>query len=289
MKPLLHAQRFRTPFVGVRLQALDAAKRELPGMVASGFVRRLGGVLYLYTCWHVVTGFDPYEISVGFTLPARRYLAIALQGAELRNPGMLVVGGLQTFTVPLYEEDVPSSKPLWEQDDQHTPHAELNAIGLHVPFWHDVVRIKLPADLFVSDMQIVDEERLFQGNMPLLSAGDKCLVVGYPYGFSAFGQSQPTPIALTRFVASDRIAGRHQQFLLEAIGAPGMSGGPVFVEREQDLLLIGVYTGSIYPDHLLHTKEKVTALGTVANISMLLWDALQLVRHPSEPVLPSGS
>lgn len=289
MRPPLHAQRFRLPFVGVRLQALDERKQPIAGVVASGFIRRLDNQLYLYTCWHVVTGFDPYDIRVGFTLPNRRYLAVALQAADQRSPGVQVIGGVQTFDLPLYDERTRPALPLWEQDNQHIPHAELNGVNIFVPFWHDVVRIKLPPHVSASEFQLIDEERLFQGNMALVSPGDKCLVVGYPYGFSAFGPGQPTPVALTRFVASDRVGGRHQQFLLEGIGAPGMSGGPVYIEREQDLLLVGVYTGSIYPDHALYKSEKVTALGTVANISMLVWDALHLLAQPSEPVQRHGS
>ena len=289
MKPPLHFQRFQLPFVGVRLQALNAQREVLKGVVASGFIRRLAGRLYLYTCWHVVTGFDLYDVRVGLNLPNRRYLELTLQTAEQRNPSTQVVGGTQTVTVPLYDDGPQQpSTPLWEQDNQHIPHPDLNAVRLYVPFWHDVVRIELPPDLALSDLQVIDEQRLFKGNIASLSPGDKCMVVGYPYGFSAFGPQQPTPVALTRFVASDRIAERHQQLLLEGIAAPGMSGGPVFVERDDELLLFGVYTGSIYPDFALNSNEKVTALGTVANLSMHLWDHLQLVRGPSEPVSQSG-
>jgi hypothetical protein len=281
MRPPLYYQRYQLPFVAVRLQALDEQRQPIDGAVASGFIRRLDNQLYLYTCWHVVTGFDPYDVQIGFTLPNRRYLVVALQAAAQRGPGYEVVGGLQTLELPLYDVSAQPALPLWEQDDQHIPHAELNGINVFVPFWHDVVRIKLPADLSTSEVQLIDEQALLRGDITLISPGDKCLLVGYPYGFSAFGQRQPTPVALTRFVASDRVEGRHQQFLLDGIGAPGMSGGPVFIEREQDLLLVGMYTGSIYPDHARYTNEKVTALGTVANISMLLWGALPLVARPS--------
>lgn len=287
MAPPLHAQRFQLPFVAVRIQALDSYERPIPGAVASGFVRRLEDQLYLYTCWHVVTGFDQHAIDVGFSLPNRRYLEISLQSTDRSHPGVEVVGGAQSLHLSLYEGD-GSSPPLWEQDDQHLPHALLNNVNIFVPFWHDVVRIKLPANLAVSGMQLIDEERLFLGSMALLSPGDKCVVVGYPYGYSAFGLRQPTPVALTRFAASDRIDGRHRQFLLDGIAAPGMSGGPVFVEREKNLLLLGVYTGSIYPDHVMQKKEKVTALGTVADISLHLWNALPMVRFPSKAA-PDGS
>ncbi len=288
MKLAHHAQRFRLPFLAVRLQALDRDEKPIADVVASGFIRKVGEQLYLYTCWHVVTGFDPYAVEVGLALPARRFLEVTLQASDKSQPGAEVVGGAQSLQLPLYEEGDGSSIPLWEQDDQHLPHVLLNHIGIFVPFWHDVVRLKLPANLTLSDMQLIDEKLTFLGNMSLVARGDKCLVVGYPYGYSTFGLRQPTPVALTRFIASDRIEGRQRQFLIDGIAAPGMSGGPVFIERDDDLLLVGVYTGSIYPDHTRHIKDKVTALGVVADISLHLWDAVHMARTPSSAV-PSKS
>ena len=117
-----------------------------------------------------------------------------------------------------------------------------------MPFWHDAVRIQLPDTVRVSDVQVLEQHDVFPSNT-LLTAGDKLFVVGFPYGFSVRGAEQPTPIVLTRFVAATNVAGRHQEFLLESTGAPGMSGGPVFVERGQSIHLLGLYTGLIYPDH----------------------------------------
>lgn len=282
MKPPLSTQRSLLPLVGVLLQCLDENQQPLAGAFASGFIRREEGRLFLYTCWHVVTGFDPNDVRVGSELPRRHYLEVALQAAEQRQPGMEVVGGLQKVVLSLYANQAPPFQPRWCQDNRHIPHPYLNAVGLYVPFWHDVVKLELPERLNVSDMQVIDETRLFLGNMSLIAPGDKCMVVGYPYGFSVFGLEQPTPVALTRFIAADRIAGRRQQLLLESIGAPGMSGGPVFVERGDDLLLFGLYTGLIYPDHSRRERETVTALGTVANLSLALWGHLPLVQTPSE-------
>jgi hypothetical protein len=83
-------------------------------------------------------------------------------------------------------------------------------------------------------------------------------------------------------VASGRITGRRQQLLLESIGAAGMSGGPVFAEREDDLLLFGIYTGLIYPDSSVQANDKVTALGTVSNLTDVFSGGLPLVRIPSQ-------
>lgn len=284
-QPLLNQRKF-APLVGVLLQCLNEEQNLLPGAFASGFIRREGEGLYLYTCWHVVSGFDPSDVKVGLTLPTRRYLKVALQSADLRQEGVEVIGGLQTVIVPLYDTSTQPPRPRWFQDNRHIPHPDLNAIGIYVPFWHDVVKLELPPDLQVSKLQVINEAQIFQS---LVGPGDKCLVVGYPYGFSAFGPEQPTPVALTRFVASDRIAGRRQQLLLESIGAPGMSGGPVFIERGEDLFLLGLYTGSIYPDYAQNANEKVTALGTVADLSLVFKGYLPMVATPSEAHIPGGS
>jgi len=208
-------------------------------------------------------------------------LRVALQAADSRQPGIEVVGGLQSLVLQLYDSPRPPFCPRWQQDDQHVEHPDLNAIGIFVPFWHDAVKIELPSDIQLSSLQVIDETRL---NASPVGPGDKCFVVGYPYGFSAFGPGQPSAIALTRFIAGDQVYGRRQQKLLESIGAPGMSGGPVFVEHGDDLLLFGIYTGSIFPDHIVRSNEKSTALGIVSDLTLLLTGGLALVSTPSQPV-----
>ena len=99
--------------------------------------------------------------------------------------------------------------------------------------------------------------------------GEKLYIVGYPYGYSALGTEQPTAIILTRFIAAERIKDRQTEILLDGPGAPGMSGGPVFIEHDAVLYLLGIYTGLIYPDHVIEKNEKTTALGTMSN--MVLW------------------
>jgi hypothetical protein len=278
MKIPLSTQRMRISHSSALLHCLDEKLEPLPNAFASGFVRREADGLWLYTCWHVVTGFDPYNIRVGLELPRRRHLRVALQASEARTPGVQVIGGLQSVVVPLYD----ATRPRWFQDARHVPHPDLNAVGIYVPFWHDLVKLKLPHHVQLSDFQLVDESLLLPGSGGLLGPGDKCMVVGYPFGFSAHGPDQPAPVALTRFVASDRIANRRQQLLLESAGAPGMSGGPVFVERGDDLFLFGIYVGLIYPDHAAGTNERLSALGVVSNLMLSLWGHLPLVHIPHE-------
>jgi len=284
----LHSQLFDLPFKGVQVECLDERKNSLRGAVASGFLRKEGGILYLYTAWHVVTGFDPHHISVGYTLPERRYLRVSFQDAQSPQTGIEAIGGIQSIVVPLYENpsaSVGPLEPLWEQNDDHIAHPLLNHVGIFVPFWNDIVRIALPAFIRTSEIQLVADERLMRGNGALVAVGEKCLIVGYPYGFSAaIGFEQPTPVVFTRFIAGVPLASRRRsEFLLDGYGAPGMSGGPVFLERDDQLLLLGVYTGDIFPDHEYGKSEKSTALGTVSDLRLYLKGAIAMTKRPSRP------
>jgi hypothetical protein len=283
MNSPLVLQRHLLRFKSVLIQCLDEVGKPLAGTNASGFIRREGGCYFLYTCWHVVTGYDPYDVQVGNSLPARRALRISSQAAVSPQPGLEAIGGIHTFDVRLYAGAATPLRPLWHQDDQHVPNIDLNNIGLHVPFWHDVIKLELPIDLPLSTEQIIDESRLIDSAMLHTSAGDKCVIVGYPYGFSAAGPNEPTPVALTRFAASDSVPGRHQAFLLESIAAPGMSGGPVFLEREDELRLVGIYTGAFFPNgpRREYVARQTTDLGIVSDLSLVLWNMWPLVQNPS--------
>lgn len=277
VKPL-HFQRFELPFKSVLLRCLDEQQRPLK--TGSGFIRRESGELYLYTCWHVVTGYDKNDVKVGTHLPNRVYLEVNMQDAQLQL-GVTSIGGLQSIVLQLYDISQTPKKPLWYQDNRHIPHADLNAIRIFVPFWHDAVKIKLPPDIRISDMQVIEESNVFPSNTSL-TTGDKLYVVGYPYGYSAFGAQQPTPVVLTRHVAATLFGGRLQEVLLDGAGAPTMSGGPVFVERDAEIHLLGMYTGLIYPDYVVNANERVTALGTCSNMTLTLYGHLAFVQDPSE-------
>ena len=220
---------------------------------------------FLYTCWHVVTGYDPYNIQVGLEEPKRLFLRIKLQNSEKRQPGVTVIGGKQTSILSLYDRVELPRKPLWFQDRQHLPHSDLNNINIKVPFWHDAVKLPL-SDLDFVDMQVIPDDEKWQD---LVQLGDKVLIVGYPYGFSAAGLDQPTPIVLTRHIAADQMKGMRMQVLLDGPGTPGMSGAPVILERADKLWLFGIYTGTVFPDAQLGSNIQGTALGRCCNLSMV--------------------
>lgn len=277
-------QRFELPFKAVFLRVLD--ENHHPLFPASGFIRNEGNDFFLYTCWHVVTGYDKNDLKVANSLPNRAFLEIVMKNVDQQEPGVEAIGGIQSLVIPLYDTSTTPKKPLWLQDKRHIPHPDLNSIGIYVPFWHDAVKICLPKCVNVSDTLVIEESNVLPQST-LLTCGDKLYVVGFPYGFSATGADSPTPVVLTRYIAATQFGAarsgrRHQEILLESIGAPGMSGGPVFVERDSGIHLIGLYTGLLYPDHVIQENEKHTALGTCSNMSLILCGYLPLVDQPSE-------
>jgi hypothetical protein len=273
-------QRSELSFRSVQLRCLDAGRKPLKHASASGFLRIEDGVPFLYTCWHVVTGYDRNDLRVTNALPKRAFLEVFVQDPQLRPGGVPCAQELPSFTLPLYDESARPKKPLWYQDRAHLPHPDLNSIGLCVPTWHDAVKIPLPADVGVSQLPLVCNPVL--GSNAMLEPGDKIYVVGFPYGFTASPPGVPAPVVLTRFVTSTAVNGRPREFLLDAGGVPGMSGGPVFVERDGDIALLGVYTGVVYCDPVSERDAKVPALGACANLSLCLRGSLPLVREPSE-------
>ena len=159
-------RKFDLPFKAVRIQCLDKDGLPIKNATGSGFIRREDDSLYLYTCWHLVTGLDKNDLRVGRNPPNRLYLDISLQASEKRTEVVTAIGGVQNTTITLYDTLVTPYKPLWCQDKKDIPHPDLNAINIRVPFWHDAVKIELPAEVQVSDMQIL-QERPFLNEMPL--------------------------------------------------------------------------------------------------------------------------
>jgi hypothetical protein len=232
---------------------------------ASGFLRREAEGLFLYTCWHVVTGgieMDPPKVPPLWTRP------VALRVRMVRSEpyrGGWKIGGLAEVDVPLLREtDQPT--PLWVQDQEEVDHPDINHAGYRVPRRHDIVKIPLHHSVHTEEAE-VDYSRVSS----LIVPGEKVLILGFPYGYSAFDREGPTPVMLTRFVAAARGAD-NPQLLLDGACAQGMSGGPVFRETESgNLKLIAIYTGAIFPDKRGYAA---TALGKCTNL--FWWDGHRL-------------
>jgi hypothetical protein len=284
-------QKYSLGHTAVKLDCLDIDKNNIAS--ATGFFLQRKGSLYLYTCWHVVTGiksWQPLLFSRSNDARARRFLLVSSQDvqnlvSDSGAPIGEVIGGLRQFEITLYDS---GGVPTWHQDKRDIPHEDLNSIGIHIPFWHDTVAFPLSIDLPVSSIQLIREEHLFTHSKKIgpnmykgrsYSLGDRVFIVGYPYGFSSTGDRQPEAVVLIRHVASTNLRhgdGHGHQVLLDGPAAPGMSGSPVFVETDCGLELFGMYTHMIFPDNPGGNREKTTALGVVTELTQS-WASTPLV------------
>lgn len=272
------------PLRCVKLTVLDHDKHAIS--IGTGFIRSESNGNYLYTCWHLVTGYQPHNLEFRLPPPGR-YLTILMQDLNIdEDNNSHTISGSRDFTIFLYDESSEQGRPLWLQDEDHIPNADLNKIGIYVPFFHDVVKIRLPDDKKISFAQSIPDEDI-KYFMPVY-LGEKCLIVGFPYGYSTAGPDQPSPVVLTRFIAATHVGGRRQNLLLDGTGANGMSGGPVFKEYEGRLYLFGIYTGLIYPDHVIKENDKTTALGTIDDLTLVFSNVKQLVPIPLTALTREG-
>jgi hypothetical protein len=271
------AARHLLQFKAVRIEILDQhgqaviltprnGERRGP-VVASGFLLRDDAELYLYTCWHVVTGIELANPVLPGTNQRRSRLKVSMRRSEKFKGAIASGGGSESFEVELYEqsgEDV--FLPRWEQDEQSVSNSTLAMANLVQPLWHDIVRIRLPSSVVTSTVQVLSRLDLWPN---LIAPADPLMLVGYPYGFSA-RQLSPTPIVVQRHVAAISPDGARREILIDGAGAPGMSGGPVFYEWDNRLYLFGMYVGVIFPDAALEIeRERTSALGIVCPMNLL--------------------
>src|ERR1700722_5264645 len=275
------AARHLMQFRAVRIEILDqhgqsvvvsARNGERRGAaVASGFLLRDDAELYLYTCWHVVTGIELANPVLPGSSQRRSRLKVSMQRSEKFKGPIVSVGGSDSFEVELYEQSGEKSAeavflPRWEPDQQAVSNSSLAMANLVQPFWHDIVRIRLPPGIVTSTTPVLS--RLDLWAEPIAPA-EPLMLVGYPYGFSA-RQITSTPIVLKRHVAAISRDGARCEILIDGAGAPGMSGGPVFYEWDHRLYLFGMYVGVIFPDAATENEpERTGALGVVCPMNLL--------------------
>jgi hypothetical protein len=264
-------------FKAVRIEILDQhgqsvivtprnGERRGP-VVASGFLLRDDADLYLYTCWHVVTGIELANPMLPGTNQRRSRLKVSMQRSEKFKGALVSVGGSDSFEVELYEKSGGDVfLPRWEQDEQSVSNSTLAMANLVQPLWHDIVRIRLPSSVVTSTIQVLSRLDLWPN---LIAPADPLMLVGYPHGFSV-KQLSPTPIVMQRHVAAISRDGARREILIDGAGAPGMSGGPVFYEWDNRLYLFGMYVGVIFPDAAPENEpERTTALGIVCPMNLL--------------------
>ncbi len=261
------------PLKAVKLALLDEDENEIT--FATGFITSESGNNYLYTAWHVVTGYDPHDLK--FKLPPKGdKLAVFSQNVERKTTAVTAVGGTKKHVIELYDKTTTPKKPLWLQDRHDIPNQDLNAINIRVPSWHDAIKIKINIPELMSKHIAINEKSLPK-RAPALEVGEKILIVGYPHGYSALGDEQTTPIVLTRFIAANQVSNRKVTCLIDGFGAPSMSGSPVFFFQNETIKLLGIYTGLIYPDFdkyntIKKEQDKFSALGTFENMVLVFKD-----------------
>ena len=79
-EPLFY-QRLSLSHKAVMVHCLDENGDKIAGAYASGFILREKDGLFLYTCWHVVTGFDMHALPMNYVKSNRRALKVSLQNA----------------------------------------------------------------------------------------------------------------------------------------------------------------------------------------------------------------
>ncbi|MEL7071709.1 MAG: hypothetical protein AAGN15_24100 [Cyanobacteria bacterium J06581_3] len=240
----------------VFVQCLDSVKNPLA--VASGFIVKEQKQLFLYTCWHVVTGFNPQNVKIppsSSSIQDRVFLELTFRYGREAKPGLFSIES-KNLVIDLYDSLELPRRPLWYQQSQDIPHSDLNTINLRIPSLYDIVKIPLPQELMsnstFNSIVVLKPDNCFDKNGFSALPTDQVCIVGYPYGYGALNRNLPLPIVLTRHVASrvvPHLPNLQRTYLLDGQCSPVMSGSPIFLKRRYLFYFLGIYTGLIYPDY----------------------------------------
>lgn len=271
----------------LKVVTLDQEKR--PITTATGFLIVGSSGASLYTCWHVVTGIDFFDPVVPRNPRRPAFLQITGIGISITNQSALEynmiigpkgqtdvsIGGKYSLEIPLLDDN---RIPVWLQESKyHRPNALLNAVGVFVPHFLDVVKIPIQLEPeYAALWGIKPNVHTSKENLDLFS---NVLVSGYPYGYSP-DKDNLVPIFLKRSVAS--LSNSQSDVILDIGCSPAMSGAPVWSD---DYKLVGIYRGIIFPDFDPNAKGKndsSAALGLIVPWSAFgdtKNSAFQFARH----------
>jgi Trypsin-like peptidase domain len=263
----------------VRLAALDEEDRPvvlrneqgeaIGTRVASGFLLRHDRDLYLYTCWHVVTGFD-FRAPTLPRIGAQRIasLEMSLQDASPAGATLEGIGGNRRLKVSLYVEAAVPAIPMWEQYHEARSFPAIEIAGIRAPRYYDIVRLRIDEQCFFvsNELQVFSTADLWRD---YIAPGDPLYVAGFPYGFAS-SDRHTQGILLSRHAAQVAVAGQDDGPYMDSACSPGMSGGPVMIEMGSQMFLAGIYTGSRFPDAPAERPNELTALGTFCPLAILL-------------------
>lgn len=256
---------------------------------ATGFIVQEEKDLFLYTCWHVVSGFKGYPNPIippdASSVWPPKIQKMKIVCADIETNNSYYTCGRKNFICDLYENDSTEKlKPLWIQGSSSFENSDLENVGLFVPLHGDFIKISI-GQYFDADQKefFIKKLNIFDSNNFTLA--DEILIGGYPYGFSVTAEKGcPEPVFIKRNIASsapflgDGVC--NYRFLLDGAGYEGMSGSPVFILKDNKVYLFGIYNGVMYPDYNLIKRcggvnaknDKRSALGIVTPLAAILQD-----------------
>jgi hypothetical protein len=213
---------------------LECFSQGTPIGSGTGFIVIYGGVNYLITNWHIVTGRDPNTGEPMSTTGAADPDTI---GIWYHDAGRL--GSWRRKDEPLI--DPASGNKLWKE---HPLGRQVDVVALALKTYEDTKVYDLDTSLAQTDLVLVPSEPVS--------------ILGFPFGIAAAGKF---PIWKTGHIASDMDLNYDDKpvFLVDATTRPGMSGSPVFARRiggfrsstamwnlgRDAVRFLGVYSGRI--------------------------------------------
>lgn len=195
--------------------AIDLSGKHAMRSYATGFFIRTANSVYLITNWHVVSGLDPADTS-----KAAKPTPVFLKATVISKTQMVT-----ELTIPLYDEQL---LPLWSE----------HHLGSEV----DLAIYKLPATLenyfdFIDVHSVEDEIHIDE------RVANDVFIVGYPFSRdefkNSFGDDAPyyMPVWKRGSIAFEpRLRLKGRVLLIDALSRAGMSGSPVFLAQDVDMM-----------------------------------------------------
>jgi len=198
--------------------AIDLAGNQILRSFATGFFIRAGKSILLITNWHVVSGLDPSDTTKTSKPPP------VLMKATVISKQRTVT----ELTLPLYNKEL---KPVWFE---HQLGSEVDLAIYELPQilgnYFDFIDVHSAEDPFQIDEKVASD----------------VFILGYPFSRDefkeAFGVNSPYYLPVWKrgsiaFEPSLRLTGRI--LLIDALSRAGMSGSPVFLVRDVDVIGAG--------------------------------------------------
>lgn len=182
---------------------------------ATGFFIRTSDSVLLITNWHVVSGLNPADTS-----KAAKATPVLMKATVISKSQMVT-----ELTLPLYDEQL---LPLWFE----------HHLGSEV----DLAIYRLPVTLeeyfdFISIESVEDETNIDE------RVANDVFIVGYPFSRdefkNTFGNDSPyyMPVWKRGSLAFEpRLRLKGHMLLIDALSRAGMSGSPVFLAQDVDMM-----------------------------------------------------